>query len=233
MQRALLVWVGLGSLGLGAFAACLPEVTVDESLGSDTRPLQGGSAGAATGKAPSSAGTGGVAGADTSSAGTGGAAGTDGDTVPPSTAMGGAGGTDGDTTSSSAGAGGSAGASPTSGGSGGSGGSASPPAGLDGGGVATQCPLTTDIEEACGAYCQLYTSTCGDFPAAYDYEEQAGRDCASVCYNAGWPIGSYTEKGSILCRCYHSYLALTEQAPTPHCYHAAQNPTMGGCQPDP
>jgi hypothetical protein len=222
---------------LGEFAACLPEVTVDESLQTEMPPLQGGSAGT-VGKGSSSAGTGGAAGADTTSAGTGGAAGTAGDSMTPNTATGGAAGTDGGTMQNSSGAGGTADMGQASAGSGGAGGTSSPPAGgsggIDGAGVATRCPLTTDLEEACGAYCQLYNSTCSS-SLAYDYQDQAGQDCASVCYNAGWPIGNYTEKGSILCRCYHAYLALTEQAPTPHCYHSAQTPTMGpgGCQPDP
>jgi len=99
--------------------------------------------------------------------------------------------------------------------------------GLGGKTVDDLCPTTTDPEEACAEYCDVYAMACSDFVGVYTYAN--ANDCAVTCYRARWPIGTTSEKGSIMCRCFHSTLALTE-GQTPHCYHAAKDPTMGGCQ---
>jgi len=101
------------------------------------------------------------------------------------------------------------------------------------GGSGMRMPLATcaasSPEEACGAYCANYEQSCGDYPLAYTYADI--NDCTQICNNSSWPVGNITEKGSILCRCYHATLALNNGV-TPHCYHAAAVPSMeGGCAP--
>ena len=225
MRRALILgWVGLGVLGSAAFAACLPEVTVDESLGlggtsSTVEPLQGGSGGGA-GKGPSSAGAGGAAGtAGMPDNPGGGSAGTGSTATDPEVA--GAGGMD----SSSAGAGGGGGMGGTAAGAAGT----SAAAGAAGAVAMGRCETNQTREEACANYCNLYFDACNDFTGVYTYTDALG--CTDICNDSDWPIGNITEKGSVLCRCYHAYRALTE-GQTPHCYHAAEVPSMpNGCAP--
>jgi hypothetical protein len=228
-------WLGLGLAGLGLFDACLPEVTIDDTLGPDpdtkTGSEQGGTGGAAgSGPGAGKGGTAGAGGASTagSTSVTEGVGGTEGGTqLPdPATAMGGAAGA-GTPSAGAGGAAATAGAAGTS--------AAAGAGGLDGPGVATQCPLPTDKESACLAYCQIYMSTCSE-TTANTYKDAVGEDCLGVCYASDWPVGnSYTEKSSITCRCAHAYLAQTTQQLTPHCFHSAEVPSMGpaGCQPDP
>jgi hypothetical protein len=228
MGRAVLLgWVGLGLLGSAAFAACLPEVTVDEALGTGGGPETGvgaekdGSGGSA-GKGPNSAGAGGGAGTASmpNNPGSGGSAGTG--------SMETAGGVAGAAVLApgSAGAGGAAGM----GGTGGAGAGAAGTSGAAGAGGVTamgRCEANQSREEACGNYCQMYSDACSDFTGVYTYTDVL--NCTDICNNSDWPIGNITEKGSVLCRCYHAYRALTE-GQTPHCYHAAEVPSMAnGC----
>jgi hypothetical protein len=131
-------------------------------------------------------------------------------------------------TASSAGAGGSAGSGGT--GSAGAGAAGTSGAAGSGGVVAMgRCETNQTREEACANYCNLYFDACSDFTGVYTYTDALG--CTDVCNDSDWPIGNITEKGSVLCRCYHAYRALTE-GQTPHCYHAAEVPSMpNGCAP--
>jgi hypothetical protein len=217
-------WLVVGLLGSAAFAACLPEVTVDETLGvgggteTELGSALGGSAGT-TGKGSSSAGAGGAAGtASMPGVSSGGAAGTGG--TGATMDMAGAAGMG----ASSAGAGGSAG-------SGGAGPGAAGTSGAAGAGPPAmgRCETNQSREEACANYCNLYFDACSDFAGVYTYTDALG--CTDVCNDSDWPIGDITQKGSVLCRCYHAYRALTE-GQTPHCYHAAEVPSMpNGCAP--
>jgi len=209
-------WLG-SLLALGLAAGCLlPDVSVDPDLETEALQPMGGSGGATNKGATGSAGTGMMAPAG--SGGTG--------TLPPSPPppSGGAGGSDAEMqpVMASAGSGGSsAGTGGTSMGSDGAGGTAmrTPDADCSG----------SSPEEACAAYCTNYAQSCGDYPAAYTYANIS--DCTLICNNSSWPVGNIAEKGSILCRCYHATLALNNGL-TPHCYHAAQVPSMeGGCAP--
>jgi hypothetical protein len=97
-----------------------------------------------------------------------------------------------------------------------------------GGAMGDVCPTGLSREQACNAYCALYTEACGDFPDAYDYQGPA--DCSLFCYDSDWEIGTISQPDSIMCRCNHSNLALL-RGKTPHCYHAARVPSMtGGCE---
>jgi hypothetical protein len=229
--------LGLNLLGLGLFAACLPEVTVDDSLGGSGGPetavgAANGGTGDAAGKGPSSAGTGGAAGAEPSSAGASGAAGTV--SMPSNPGSGGMAGTG--SMETPAGMGGAAGAAPSAaaGGSAGMGaagaGAAGTSAAAGAGGTVVangRCETNQSREEACANYCDLYATACGNFAGVYTYTDVLG--CTDVCNDSDWPIGTISEKGSVLCRCYHAYRALTE-GQTPHCYHAAEVPSMAsGC----
>jgi hypothetical protein len=94
------------------------------------------------------------------------------------------------------------------------------------------CASTETREEACADYCALYFRACSNFVGVYTYDGEVA--CTDVCNShLDWPVGDISEKGSVLCRCYHAYRALTE-GQTPHCYHAAEVPSMpSGCAPDP
>jgi hypothetical protein len=104
-----------------------------------------------------------------------------------------------------------------------------------GGDLATElCPDNVDLETACAQYCDAYTEACADFTPAngeapYDYASST--DCAVFCFQqSGWAVGTNSTVDTVKCRCFHSVLALT-QGVTPHCFHAARVPTLGGCQP--
>ena len=97
---------------------------------------------------------------------------------------------------------------------------------------AAKCASGETREQACADYCNLYYRACYGFqdPSLQDVYTYSGElNCTDVCNDSIWPIGDITEKGSVLCRCYHAYRALTE-GKTPHCYHSAEVPSMeGGC----
>jgi len=192
-------------LGVALAAGCLlPDVSVDPELDEPDMTTAGNQPGGSSG----GGGTMNVL----SNAGAGGAAG--------SNVM-------------AAGAGGSGAVSPPTGGAGGgTGGTNTGAAGAGGSAMRTaaaSCSITNNNkEEACAAYCVNYEQSCGDFPLAYTYG--ADRDCGTICYNSAWPVGNAAEKGSVLCRCYHATLALNNGL-TPHCYHAAEVPSMeNGCE---
>jgi hypothetical protein len=89
------------------------------------------------------------------------------------------------------------------------------------------CARTQTREQACADYCTLYYSACSDFAGVYTYAGEVA--CTDVCNRSDWAVGDISERGSVLCRCYHAYRALTE-GQTPHCYHAAEVPSMAnGC----
>lgn len=99
--------------------------------------------------------------------------------------------------------------------------------GMVAGEASDSCPETTDKEEACIAYCELFTEICeaieGGGLRAYDYENQL--DCVERCVGeAAWEVGTLTNGDTVMCRCLHSYLAATQGANT-HCYHARREPT--------
>jgi hypothetical protein len=223
MSHRVSFWGGL-SLSLLMLGGCLlADVGIDEELEQDRTPppdmamggLQGGSGGG-------SQNGGGSGSASTPAAGSGGRGGTEGNApvVPPT--MGGSGGA------------GMAGAA---------GGANLPPANTAGAGggnglsmaelVALKCPDNQDLETACAQYCDVYAEACSDFTPAqggpYDYLNTT--ECATFCYNAGWAVGTNSTVDSVKCRCYHSVLKIIENAATPHCFHAARVPTLGGCQP--
>jgi hypothetical protein len=78
---------------------------------------------------------------------------------------------------------------------------------------------------ACEEYCGSYLANCGDSDAnTYDDEG----DCNATCYGADWPIGMGQQPGTISCRTAHAEFA--EAMQDPHCYHSAEEPSMGGCQ---
>jgi hypothetical protein len=83
-------------------------------------------------------------------------------------------------------------------------------------------------EGACLDYCNLYTCICAGHPGN-SYSNTF--DCLDKCIDSEWPIGrlASVEPGSITCRFWHAGLAVT-QGLTPHCYHAAEVPSQGGCQ---
>jgi hypothetical protein len=83
-------------------------------------------------------------------------------------------------------------------------------------------------EQACLDYCNLYTCICAGHPGN-SYNDTF--DCLDKCIDSGWAIGrlASVEPGSITCRFWHAGLAVT-QGLTPHCYHAAEVPSQGGCQ---
>jgi hypothetical protein len=198
-------------VGLAVAAGCLlPEASVDPSLDEPDPDAKigtalggSGGAGGSTTSGVTGGSAGGAAGSDMMpAAGTGGS---DLVTQPPPPAAGGSGGGAGGASMNAAGAGGSG----------------------------MRVPLATcagsSPEEACGAYCANYEQSCGNFPLAYTYADI--NDCTQTCNNSSWPVGNITDKGSILCRCYHATLALNNGL-TPHCYHAAEMPSMeGGCAP--
>lgn len=89
---------------------------------------------------------------------------------------------------------------------------------------------SSDIRESCcTAYCELFFRVCSDLPAVGSYTSSL--DCLDRCYvTSGWPVGTFTEPGSISCRYVHSTLA--ESTPLlreVHCGHAGEAPTEGGC----
>jgi hypothetical protein len=195
----------------------LPEVTLDEVV----LPEQAGSGGSGESRS-----TGRLGGADAVGGGGGGGLGGSGE----SAGTGGLAGTPGSAGAgaSSAGSGGTAG----NGQGGAAVGSAAPAAP---GMMALPSQLSPDFttsrpdrETACFQYCGLYNDICAEHPA----NEYAGViDCVNVCMESAWPIGdpSMHEPGTIICRYWHAALAY-DQGQTPHCYHAARYPTMGGCQ---
>ncbi len=217
MLRRHSIWGGL-SLSLLMLGGCLlADVGINEDLEQEqeqvgTPPLQPG-AGAGGGNGNGSGG--GSGSGSLPQAGQGGGAGAGG--VSP--AQGG-----------SAGAG-QAGAPPNTGGASGEGGGGGPTmAEL----VAQMCPDGVDLETACAQYCDAYTAACGDFnPATADkpYDYTNSTDCAVFCFTeSGWAVGTNSTLDSVKCRCYHAVLAMTEGF-TPHCFHAARVPSMGGCGP--
>jgi hypothetical protein len=199
-------------LAVALAAGCLlPDVSVDPELEVGSLEPMGGSGGTTNEVSNGSAGSAALAPSSSAGAGTlsasGGAGGSEAalQPVPPPQSGGAMGGTGGASMMSSAGAGGS--------------GMRMPVADCSG----------SSPEEACAAYCANYSQSCGDYPAAYTYENIG--ECALVCNNSSWPVGNIAEKGSILCRCYHATLALNNGL-SPHCYHAAEMPSMeGGCAP--
>lgn len=209
------------SLLLALAASCLlPEISTDPEL--DDPEIGGSNSTKVLPELPDAAGSGGAGNAAGAAAGSSGmpsagSGGSGGVVVPPVTpSTGGMGGGTGGTMAT-AGAGGGAG----TGGAAGTGGS----------GMRTPLAECGDIdrEQACADYCTNYEQSCGDFPDAYTYENVG--DCAQTCYDSAWPVGTISEKGSILCRCYHSTLALNNGV-TPHCFHAAEVPSMAnGCAP--
>jgi len=217
MRAGLSSWLGLGFVGLGAFAACLPEVTVDDTLGNaGTSGVQDVGVGTLQG------GAGGAAGSTSAPPG-GGGAGTPAAAGAGGTASGGAPATDETGGSSSGGGSGTSGTGGTSG-AGGIAGAAGAPAANAGEDV---CPSNVTPEQACDNYCALYTEACGNFPT-YDYA--GATDCSTICQSSGWPIGTIAQPNSVLCRCNHSYKAKVFQQ-DPHCFHAARVPQKtGGCE---
>lgn len=217
-----------------ALSGCLlDDVTVDENF--NAAPGSGGST--TRGQVGSVQNTGGTT---SGSAGTGmtAAAGTSAMTTPV-VAAGGSSGAGSEVNSNAntntgiapAASGGSSGA-----GSAGASGTASSAA-TGGSSGSTTAPVTTvplnsayhpEREQACLDYCTLYTTVCAGHPAN-DYKDSF--DCANICLDADWPVGDLASvvPGTVTCRYFHAGLA-KDQGLTPHCYHAARVPTMGGCQ---
>jgi hypothetical protein len=81
-------------------------------------------------------------------------------------------------------------------------------------------------EDACTEYCSLYFEACTDHPSNTYTDD---RDCRSTCFLAPWPLGSDPdEKDSVQCRLVHAGYAV-DITPAPHCFHAAEVPSMGAC----
>lgn len=223
---------------LGFSGCLLDDVTVDENF--KATPTSGGSS--ASSQVGSAQNTGGAS-AGSSGAGMTAAAGTSAATAPPIT-FGGNGGAGAEVNSgvntstplapvASGGASGS-GAAGTSAASAGAAGTS---AGGSSAGSTTTAPVATvplnpayhpEREQACLDYCTLYTTVCAGHPAN-DYVDAI--DCANFCLDSSWPIGDLASvvPGTVTCRYFHAGLA-KDQGLTPHCYHAARVPTMGGCQ---
>lgn len=106
-------------------------------------------------------------------------------------------------------------------------------AGVDGlagrGGAGTSGTAGTGAdprEEACTEYCDLYFQACEMHPSNTYADD---RDCRSTCFLAPWPLGSDPdEKDSVQCRLVHAGYAV-DITPVPHCFHAAEAPSMGAC----
>jgi hypothetical protein len=83
-------------------------------------------------------------------------------------------------------------------------------------------------EDACYDYCNLFTCICAGHPAN-TYSDNF--DCLDTCNEALWPIGALSTivPGTVSCRFWHAGLAVS-QGVSPHCYHAAEVPSQGGCQ---
>jgi hypothetical protein len=231
MSRRVSFWGGL-SLSLLMLGGCLlADVGIDPQIDEDVdRAIAGiqGSAGAGGSSGPSDAAGGSSGSASTPPVGSGGSEGTP-PVQPPVAATGG-----------SAGMSGAAGGAslPPNGGSGGSASSVvDDEASLSLAELATlKCPDTTLLEVACGKYCTAYKQACGNFGQAeggpYDYTSEV--ECGTFCSaTSQWALGTISTPDSVMCRCYHSVLAM-RMGQTPHCFHAARTPTMaGGCQPMP
>lgn len=114
-----------------------------------------------------------------------------------------------------AGAGGSAG----KGGSGGTGGSTAQ--GGEGG-----TGKGDEIEEKCFQYCETYFDAC-EFEVANTYDDEL--DCIVTCSSTGWPLGTFEEPGTIMCRLRHAGFALGGLK-DPHCFHSAEIPSKGMCE---
>lgn len=78
--------------------------------------------------------------------------------------------------------------------------------------------------EACQTYCTVYFTNC-ESSDANTYDDEA--DCNTTCAESDWEIGS-GGPGTISCRSTHA--ALAAMSPNPHCYHAAEVPSMGACE---
>jgi hypothetical protein len=223
-------------LSVLALSGCLlDDVTVDENF--NTAPGNGGST--ARSQVGSAANSGGAT-AGSAGAGMMAAAGT-GSMAPAVVAAGGSSGAGSEVNSNAnsntgiapaanggASGAGTAGASSTASATASTGGSS---------GGSTTTPVQTvplnaayhpEREQACGDYCTLYTSVCAGHPAN-DYKDLF--DCANFCLDSDWPVGDLASvvPGTVTCRYFHAGLA-KDQGLTPHCYHAARVPTMGGCQ---
>jgi hypothetical protein len=88
--------------------------------------------------------------------------------------------------------------------------------------------LSTQIEVACGEYCDLYFMACSEHEAN-TYDDKS--DCFLTCASSGWPLSDPNRTnapGTIECRKNHAGFANT-QGPDPHCFHSAEVPSMGLC----
>jgi hypothetical protein len=83
-------------------------------------------------------------------------------------------------------------------------------------------------EDACINYCSLYFQACETHEKnTYDNI----MDCFTTCATAGWPFGSdVDEANSLQCRQTHAGFAVAGM-PELHCFHSAELPTMGKCEP--
>lgn len=213
-------WGRLSLVSLALGGCLLADVGIDPALDEEQPTdmtaggLQGGSGGAGGGGGSANSGTAGGSGASAlPAAGSGGGGSGGSASVPP--AEGGAPGA-GDAGSGNL---------PPNGGAAGAPGSGDPIPG-----ASESCPDTTDKEEACGAYCSLFTTVCENVELggmrAYDYEGSA--DCFNRCFaDPTWEVGTVADGNTVMCRCGHSFLALT-QGTNPHCFHARREPT-GRC----
>lgn len=222
MSRRVSFCGGLCGRGAGALvlvslvlAGCLlADVGIDPELEPETtiNPAQGGAGGVANG-------SGGGSGALAREAGSGGGSAGNPNVTPPAQ-------------------GGSAGMG--SGNAGEAGGASIPPnmAGMAGAGNLSMstCLTGLDREQACAAYCGTYEEACrgrsllristGEMETPYTYDN--AEQCAQTCRDSDWVIGNIGVLGSIMCRCHHATLAIDE-GPNPHCFHAAEVPSEGGC----
>jgi hypothetical protein len=83
-------------------------------------------------------------------------------------------------------------------------------------------------EDACINYCTLYIQAC-ETHEKNTYDDV--QDCSATCATAGWPFGSEpAEPNSLQCRQIHAGFAVAGN-PELHCFHSAEVPTMGACEP--
>ena len=112
---------------------------------------------------------------------------------------------------------------------GGAGGLAGRGGGAGNPGVAGSAGAVGDEREAlCISYCDSYYQVCEDHQQN-TYDDVT--DCRRTCVLSDWPLGvDADEKNSVKCRVAHAELAITLGV-TPHCFHSAEFPTMGACEP--
>ena len=85
-------------------------------------------------------------------------------------------------------------------------------------------------EDACINYCTLYLQACVTHEAnSYDDIN----DCIATCAVADWPFdpaGEPEAPNSLQCRRLHAGFAVAAN-PELHCFHSAELPSMGKCEP--